>query len=151
MSRAARIAIAVVAVAAAVILFVVLSEDDSSDSSEPAPTEATAPKQPEADDGRPPGDEPKPVAEPKAETIVVEGGKPVGGVAELSFTKGERIRFAVESDVADHVHLHGYDVFMDVSAGGRVAFDVPATIEGVFEAELEDRAEPLAEITVNPG
>ena len=56
----------------------------------------------------------------------------------------------VESDVADHVHLHGYDVSQDVAAGGKVEFDVPATIEGVFEVELEDRVVPLAEITVRP-
>jgi hypothetical protein len=72
-------------------------------------------------------------------------------VAELEFERGERIRFVVRSDVADHVHLHGYDVFMDVEAGGEVEFDVPATIDGVFEVELEDRVVPLAEITVSPG
>ena len=53
--------------------------------------------------------------------------------------------------MADHVHLHGYDVFQDVSAGGKVEFNVPATIPGVFEVELEDRVVPLAEITVEPG
>ena len=51
----------------------------------------------------------------------------------------------------EEVHLHGYDVAMDVAAGGKVEFDVPATIDGVFEVELEDRVVPLAEITVTPG
>ena len=84
-------------------------------------------------------------------TIVVEDGQPVGGVHELEFEQGERIRFRVRSDVADEVHMHGYDVAMDVAAGGEAKFDVPATIEGVFEVELEERVVPLAEITVNPG
>lgn len=83
-------------------------------------------------------------------TIVIEGGEPVDGVAELSFTEGDEIRFKVESDVADEVHFHGYDVGMDVEAGGSVTFDVPATITGVFEVELEQLVVPIAEITVNP-
>jgi hypothetical protein len=38
----------------------------------------------------------------------------------------------------------------DVEAGGSVSFDFPATLEGVFEAELEDRGEQILELTVNP-
>jgi hypothetical protein len=94
------------------------------------------------------GDEPE---SPSLATIVVRDGQPVDGVQELEFTRGERISFAVESDAADEVHLHGYDVSQDVEAGGRVEFDVPATIEGVFEVELELSAVQLAEISVTPG
>ncbi len=81
---------------------------------------------------------------------MVKNGKPVGGIRTLTYNKGDRIRFKVDSDVSDEVHLHGYDVMKDVKAGGSVSFDVPATIEGVFEAELEGRKEQIAEITVNP-
>ena len=81
---------------------------------------------------------------------MVEGGEPAGGVQELTFTEGDEIRFRVESDVADEVHLHGYDVSEDVEAGGTAEFDVPATLTGVFEVELEQRVVPLAEITVEP-
>ena len=81
---------------------------------------------------------------------MVKDGQPVGGVQELSFTEGDDIRFIVESDVSDEVHFHGYDVGEDVEAGGTVEFDVPATITGVFEVELEERVVPIAEITVNP-
>jgi hypothetical protein len=56
----------------------------------------------------------------------------------------------VDSAVADEVHLHGYDIPMDVKAGGSVTFNVPATIEGVFEAELESRHEQILNLTVNP-
>lgn len=86
----------------------------------------------------------------KVETIVVRHGKPVGGVKELTYNKGDRIRFEVDSDVSDEVHVHGYDVAKDVKAGGSVTFDFPATIEGVFEAELEGRKEQIAQLTVNP-
>ncbi len=83
-------------------------------------------------------------------TITVENGQPVGGIQDLTFTEGDDIRFKVDSDVSDEVHFHGYDVGEDVKAGGSVSFDVPATITGVFEVELESRAEQIAEITVNP-
>ena len=83
-------------------------------------------------------------------TIVVRNGKPVGGIAQLTYNKGEDVRFKVDSDVSDEVHMHGYDIMKDVKAGGSVSFDFPATIEGVFEAELEGRKEQILELRVNP-
>ena len=83
-------------------------------------------------------------------TITIERGKPVGGIAQLTYNKGEEVRFKVDSDVSDEVHMHGYDIMKDVKAGGSVSFDFPATIEGVFEAELEGRKEQILELTVNP-
>ncbi|MGH2951443.1 MAG: hypothetical protein ACRDKX_05290 [Solirubrobacterales bacterium] len=158
-SRKLSMGVAVVALGIAVALFFVLRDDGGGDSDSDTPaqvtTETTTPGETGEDEPGGGGGqhaEPKPQPDPEqAAEIVVRGGQPVGGVAELEFTKGERIRFVVRSDVADHVHLHGYDVFMDIAAGGRVEFDVPATIDGVFEVELEDRVVPLAEITVNPG
>lgn len=86
----------------------------------------------------------------KVTTIVIKSGKPVGGIADLTYNKGEQVRFKVDSDVSDEVHMHGYDIMKDVKAGGSVSFDFPATIEGVFEAELEGRKEQILELTVNP-
>jgi hypothetical protein len=153
-SRKLGAVLSLAALAAAVALFVVLRDDDGSEPETAAPTTTTAPatEEPESQQGdrgaeEEEGSEPR---EPQVERIVVRGGEPVGGVAELSFEKGETIRFVVVSDVADHVHLHGYDVFQDLPAGGRAVFAVRADIEGRFEVELEDRAVPLAEITVNP-
>jgi len=83
-------------------------------------------------------------------TIVIKHGKPVGGIAQLTYDKDEEVRFKVDSDVSDEVHMHGYDIAKDVEAGGSVSFAFPATIEGVFEAELEGRKEQILELTVNP-
>jgi len=89
-------------------------------------------------------------AEASVPTIVVRSAGPVGGVEELDYTSGDTVRFRVRSDVADHVHVHGYDLMKDVAAGGTVAFAFPADIEGVFEVELEERAVQIAELQVNP-
>jgi hypothetical protein len=86
----------------------------------------------------------------KVPTIVIRDGEPVGGIKQLEYDAGDEIRFEVTSDVADEVHVHGYDLMQDVQAGGTVSFDFPAEIEGIFEAELEGRKEQIAEITVNP-
>jgi hypothetical protein len=142
--------IASVAVVAAVVAFFVLR--DSEDGSAPATTVAettTASDEPGSED-KPAEDKPDEPEKPEVPKIVIEDGQPVGGVAELEFTVGDAIRFEVVSDVAEEVHMHGYDVSMDVEAGGSVQFDVPATLDGVFEVELEHSVVPIAEITVNP-
>jgi hypothetical protein len=86
----------------------------------------------------------------KVPTILIRDGEPVGGVAELEYSAGDDVRFEVSSDVADEVHVHGYDLMEDVPAGGAVSFDFPAEIEGIFEVELEGLKTKIAELTVNP-
>jgi hypothetical protein len=86
----------------------------------------------------------------KVPTVVIRDGEPVGGIEELEYSAGDEIRFEVTSDVADEVHVHGYDLMQDVAAGGTVSFDFPAEIEGIFEVELEGRKEQIAELRVNP-
>ena len=88
--------------------------------------------------------------EPRDPTIVVRNGEPADGVVELEYKKGDQIRFRVRSDVAEEVHVHGYDIFKEVEAGGSVGFDFAAEIDGVFEVELEASAVQLAELRVNP-
>jgi hypothetical protein len=85
-----------------------------------------------------------------ATTIVVKNGEPVDGVQELEYNAGDQISFTVDSDVADEIHVHGYDLMKDVPAGGSVSFSFPAEIEGIFEVELEGRKEQIAELRVNP-
>ncbi|HEX5375868.1 MAG TPA: hypothetical protein VFW48_06895 [Solirubrobacterales bacterium] len=140
-SNIARVAAGIAAVAVAVLLLVVLKDDGGDREAASTPTAIT---------DSAPGTTTSPPAKAEIPTIVVEGGKPVGGVKDLSFEEGDRIRFEVESDVSDEIHVHGYDLMKDVEAGGSVTFDFPATIEGVFEAELEELEQPIAELTVNP-
>jgi hypothetical protein len=55
----------------------------------------------------------------------------------------------VNSDTADEVHLHGYDLSADVEAGGSVRIPFKADTPGRFEVELENLGVQLAEITVS--
>jgi hypothetical protein len=153
-SPLARGLIALGAVAVVVVLFVVLAGGDDNGSDNNATTQpptagstgtagatgATGQKQSKS----------KP-AKPQIPRIEVVDGKPKGGVQRLTYTKGDPVRFAVTSDVADEIHVHGYDLKKDVPAGGTVRFSFPASIEGVFEVELEGRRQQIAELWVTPG
>lgn len=139
-SNAARAGLLVALAAVAVVLFIVLSGDDDGDSGSETTESAQTATAPDT-----------PTVSTAPLTIVIEGGEPVGGVAELEATKGDRVRFVVRSDVADEVHVHGYDISKEVEAGGQVAFDFPANIDGAFEVELEGSATEIAELTVQPG
>jgi hypothetical protein len=145
-SRALSVALAVGAVVVLVVLFVVLREDETDEPSTTAPPPAARETGPD-EAGRRRG---RREARPPVREIVVRGGRPVGGVQRLSLEKGERVRFVVRSDVADEVHVHGYDLRKDVAAGGSARFSFPASIEGVFEIELEQRHEQLASLSVEP-
>jgi cytoskeletal protein RodZ len=89
-------------------------------------------------------------AEPAVKTITVVNGQPDGGIKTISYTKGDQVRLKVSSDVADEIHVHGYDLMKDVEKGGSVEFSFPATIEGRFEIELENAGTQIANLEVDP-
>ena len=82
--------------------------------------------------------------------IVVVNGAPKGGIVRQTVDKNDQVVLVVTSDVADEIHLHGYDKAKDVTAGGTIRLPFKATIPGRFEAELESRGVQIAEITVEP-
>ena len=88
----------------------------------------------------------------KVPTIVVDKqGEPVGGIQELVYRKGDRIHFKVKVPFEEEIHLHGYDVMKEVpKGGGTVTYDLPAEIEGEFEAELEGHKEQIIDLKVEP-
>lgn len=147
-SNGTRIAALLVTLAAVVALFFVFKGGDDDNDSTTATAETTSTTT-QAERGG--GDKPKPKPDKPSVTVIeVVGGEPKGGVADLEFNKGDEIRFDVESDTADEVHVHGYDIEEELPADGKAKFDFPADLEGVFEVELHGSATPIAELTVNP-
>jgi hypothetical protein len=128
-SNTMRAVLGIGVVVLAVVLLIVLKDSDDSGSGQQGSVEGAA------------------LAVP---TIVVKNGAPEGGVRSLTYIKGDQIRFQVDSDASDEVHIHGYDLSEDVEAGGSVRFDFPADLEGVFEVELEGRKAQIAELRVSP-
>lgn len=89
-------------------------------------------------------------AAPKVVRITVTNGLPAGGIVRQSVGKGDRVVIVVDSDVSDEIHVHGYDLKKDVTAGGTARIPFRATIPGRFEVELEGRGTQIAELTVSP-
>jgi hypothetical protein len=144
-SNSTRIALAVGAIAALVVLFVVLNSGSSDNKSNKTTSTAAG-----TTAGTTAGGPSTTTPAPAAQAITVRKGKPVGGIKKLEYTKGDQVRFRVSSDVADEIHVHGYDFHKEVPAGGSVSFSFPAKIDGVFVIELEGRGEQIAELRVKP-
>ena len=137
MTTRARIALLVGFVAIAVVAYIVVKPED---------TKKGKTAEPSTPAGKP---KPKP-APPPVPVVNVNNGKPVGGIRGIVVDKGDQIRFVVNSDVSDEVHVHGFDLHKDVKAGGRVRFSFPAKMDGEYEVELESRGEQILHLVVNP-
>jgi FlaG/FlaF family flagellin (archaellin) len=122
-SNRVRIIAGMLVVAVAVLLFIVLGGGSSSNNESPSG---------------------------KVEVINIKDGKPLGGIKQLSYNKGNVMRIRVNARPGDEVHLHGYNVLKTAPSAGSVTFTVPARIEGVFEMELEKTPTQIANIKVNP-
>ncbi|MBW3592375.1 MAG: hypothetical protein KY396_01640 [Actinobacteria bacterium] len=127
-------------------LFVALRPESGDDDATPASAPRTgATTAPEAT-----GTMPSAAPQLTRINIEVRNGRPVGGVARVEVERGQRIELVVASDVADHVHVHGHDLFADVGPGQPARFRFRATVPGRIEVELEDSHTLLAELTVRP-
>ena len=145
-----NVLIAAAAIAVAVVLFAVLRPKDESEATTTpttttAPTTETTPTVTTPVVPQPP--QPPPTARVR---ITIENGLPVGGPTRITVAKGRRVVLVVNSDVADHVHVHGYNLMRDVAPGRPATIAFRATIVGTIEAELEDRGVQIATITTKP-
>ena len=98
-----------------------------------------------------PGTTAKPTTTADATPVIevrVVGGKPQGGVRRERVRSGETVVLRVIADVADEVHLHGYDRSADVAPGKPAEIRFTADITGVFEVELEQRKQKLLQLEV---
>jgi hypothetical protein len=145
-----RLLIAAAGIAAAVVLFLVLRPDGGDDDSSSPPPPPNPPTTPTTVSTQPAPRPPAPTPAIVQVPIVVRGGTPVGGIKRATVAKDRVVVLVVRSDVADHVHLHGYDIMRDVAPGSPARLRFRATIPGQFEAELEDRGLQIANITVRP-
>lgn len=80
--------------------------------------------------------------------LTVRDGAVVGGVQRVQVPRGADVVLRVTSDVADGVHLHGYDEEVDVAAGGTAEMRLHADVPGIFEVELERSRVLLARLQV---
>jgi hypothetical protein len=92
------------------------------------------------------------VAAPKARTIaiVVDQGRPRGGIQRPKIENGEKIVLVIRSDAGEEIHVHGYDVERELTPGKTLRIPITANIPGRFEVELHHPDVLLAVLEVQP-
>ena len=152
MGNAAKVGIAAAGIAVAVVLFVVLREGDE-EASSPSPaaqTEATTgDTQATTDTGATTTEPPPPAAPEVVRARIAIGPDGPTGVQRIDATRDQRVVITIVSQVSDHAHLHGYDLFVDVGGGRPARMTFVADTPGRFEMELEDRGQQIADLRVS--
>jgi hypothetical protein len=160
MSRQSRIALLATAALIAVGAFLLLRPGDDAvrearTTTSPPPPAATQPGQTAPAPTQPvptpqPEPEPERDVEPALPVVAFRDGEPVGGVQRLEFRRGDEIAFRLRSDVAEEVHIHGYDRYVELRPGSTRTVRFEATLEGVFEIEMHGSGVQVAELRVAP-
>jgi hypothetical protein len=81
--------------------------------------------------------------------VSVEAGVVVGP-GRFSVVVGEQVSVWVLSDVDAEIHVHGYDLFFEATAGVPIEVALIADVPGIFEVELEQTHTPLFALEVTP-
>ena len=84
-------------------------------------------------------------------TVEIElvGGKVKPKVQTVKVPVGEKVTIRGVSDVADSLHVHGYDKSLDLKPGKPAKLTFTADVEGVFEIETHETEKLVAKLTVS--
>jgi heme/copper-type cytochrome/quinol oxidase subunit 2 len=139
----ARLGLLATTVLAAVVLFLVLRPGDE----QPTPSATNTSKPATSTDTGA-----TTTAEtPSAVRIRIQArGDGSGSIRRVTIERDQRVTLIVSSDVADEVHVHGYDLMADVAPGSPARISFEASVPGRFDVELESRAIQIAELRVSP-
>jgi hypothetical protein len=81
--------------------------------------------------------------------VTFEGGEVTGVETPVAVSAGDLVELTVHSDSAQTVHVHGYELFLDVAAGEMADLRFDALIVGSFEVEFEESGLLLFELDVS--
>lgn len=87
-------------------------------------------------------------ARPVVHRFTIEGGELAEGPDRIEVAKGETVVIEVTSDVADELHVHGYDKQLVLAAGKPAKLEFVANIPGAFEIELHEFHGQLTQLRV---
>lgn len=122
------------------------SDDTVTETTTPEPTTPTT------TEATPTTPTPKPKPKPTTRqiVIVVDQGRPRGGIKRPTLEKGEKVVLVVRADVGDEVHIHGYETTKALTPGKPARIPLTATLAGRFEVELHNPDALLAVLEVRP-
>ena len=96
----------------------------------------------------------KPKSKPKPSVrrivIVVDQGRPRGGIKRPKLERGEKVVLVVRADVGEEIHVHGYELTRAVTPGRAARIPITARLAGRFEVELHRPDALLAVLEVRP-
>lgn len=69
--------------------------------------------------------------------------------ARIAVDLGGRVHVTASGDVAEEIHIHGYDIVIEVESGVEHDAEFVADIPGIFEVELEDSHSEVFELEVS--
>ena len=127
------------------LYFALRPGDDNEAASTTTAVTTTAPtttEAPPATTEAPPATTTEAATAPVQVDVVVVGGEPQGGIVRESVDLDSAVVLTVTSDVADEVHVHGYDLMADVAPGAPATIRFTADAPGRFEIELENTRRP---------
>jgi glucose/arabinose dehydrogenase len=154
---------------AALLVIAACSGDDDDTAGDPTPTATPGPTheptveptedptpEPTADELTPePTQDPTedPTPEPAddgtvAVDLVFEGGAVSVADDRIDIDAGDTVVINATSDVAEEIHVHGYDLFVDLEPGVAGSISFAADIPGIFEVEFERTATFAFELEV---
>jgi hypothetical protein len=80
--------------------------------------------------------------------VRVTSGQVTGDTGRVPVAAGTHVTLVITSDVADQVHVHGYDLETELAPGEPAELEFDATIPGVFEVELHEAGTVLLSLQV---
>ncbi|MGV9302792.1 hypothetical protein ACWENQ_04555 [Nonomuraea sp. NPDC004354] len=85
--------------------------------------------------------------DPRAE-ITIAGGKVTPPSGWLEVRRGQTVTLTVTSDVADELHVHGFDIGKELQPGKPAVVSFTADMTGVFEVETHESKLVLIQLAV---
>ncbi|WP_405060013.1 hypothetical protein OG474_45800 [Kribbella sp. NBC_01505] len=139
-------------VVAAALFALVLSgcgTETPTSSNTPVPSQPTM--TPSKTPSETPSSTPTPVV-PAADVTVdvkIAGGKSTPSGQTVKAKTGQKVRITAVSDVADSLHVHGYDKTLDLKPGKSVSVEFTADTKGSFEVETHESGKLVFKLQVS--
>ena len=116
-----------------------------------APTSAVAPTTsaaPTPTGGSTPATTPSTAAVDREITVTVAKRRITPPTGRVTVSKGQSVRITVTSDVADELHVHGYDRTAPLSPGVPATVQFTADTPGLFEVETHTGGLVLCQLVI---
>jgi hypothetical protein len=89
------------------------------------------------------------IGDDSVEILVTVAGGQLTSERRAEVKLGDSVKLVIRSDTGDELHVHGYDLTVDVAAGRDAELSFVAEIPGIFEVELESLRLQVLELVVN--